>query len=365
MGWGHGRHRLFTSVTLAGQGQATRSGAPWDATGPVGVVVCVPRGTPAACRPQRRGTDRCPDRSPAPRTLVGVPRRATILVSVGVVVVLVAMTACRPLVASGGGPYGAPGDGWPTASHGPITWSPVSHPREAASPTPGPSGTTATRSAPAKRKRAKPRRLPATRVPQVLGDRSKRGEKVVALTFDDGPSPYTGQVLEVLRRERVPATFFVLGMNVRKRPADVHALALAGMSVQSHTWDHKNMESLSTEQLDRELRTTTREIQAHTGLRPRCVRPPYGAINPHVQGRIARAGQVPVTWNVDTRDWKHARAGTIVRRAVSGTHPGSIVLMHDGGGDRRQTVAALPHIIERLRARGYTFTTLCPHRRQP
>lgn len=205
--------------------------------------------------------------------------------------------------------------------------------------------------------------MPATQVPQVPGGRSKRGEKVVALTFDDGPSPYTARVLEVLRRERVPATFFVLGSNVRERPADVHALALAGMSVQSHTWDHKNMEGLSTAQLDWELRTTSRMIQAHTGLRPRCVRPPYGATNPRVQRRIARAGQVPVTWNVDTRDWKHAGTGTIVHRAVSDTRPGSIVLMHDGGGNRRQTVAALPRIIDRLRARGYTFTSLCPHRR--
>lgn len=294
-----------------------------------------------------------------------VPRRPTTLVSVGVVIVLVAMTGCRPLAAAGSGPYGRASDDWPTASRGPITWSPVGHSREVASPTPGRSGGTATRSAPAERKRQKLRRLPATRVPQVPGVRSQSGEKVVALTFDDGPSPYTGQVLEVLRRERVPATFFVLGMNVRERPADVHALALAGMSVQSHTWDHADMESLSEAELDRELRSTTRVIQAHTGLRPRCVRPPYGATNTHVQRRIARAGQVPVTWNVDTRDWKHARAGTIVRRAVSGTRPGSIVLMHDGGGDRRQTVAALPRIIERLRARGYTFTTLCPHRRQP
>lgn len=204
-----------------------------------------------------------------------------------------------------------------------------------------------------------PRRSPATQVPEIRGTPAPGGRKVVALTFDDGPWRDTPAVLSVLRRERVLATFFEIGRQVAATPGVSRELTDAGMSVQVHTWDHRNLTWMSNARIDAEVRRTANAIHRATGTTPRCVRPPDGAVDRRVLRRLARDRYVPVTWDVDTRDWARPGTSTIVRRAVAGARPGAIIIMHDGGGDRRQTVAALPKIIAKLRAKGYSFVPLC------
>lgn len=277
-------------------------------------------------------------------------RRCTVLPALFVLAAAALLGGCSRAFVSASGPgsgHGAlPGSTTPLPLR-PVTASP--HPRTpSASPTRSvhPVG---------------PRARPAWQVGQVPGVRPRGKAKAVALTFDDGPSPYTGRVLTVLRRTHVPATFFELGVQVKLYPKVSRSLAKAGMSVQSHTWDHRDLERLGTHAVDRELSRSARIIQAHTGRRPTCLRPPYGAVDRRVNKRIAKAGEVPVTWDVDTEDWKKLGANRVVHRALATVHPDAIILMHDGGGNRSQTVAALPRIIHRLRARGYHFVSLCHH----
>jgi peptidoglycan/xylan/chitin deacetylase (PgdA/CDA1 family) len=196
-------------------------------------------------------------------------------------------------------------------------------------------------------------------VPEIPGTRNPGGRKVIALTFDDGPWRDTPAVLSVLRRERVRATFFEIGRQVAATPQISKELADAGMSVQIHTWDHRNLTLLTDARVHAEVRRTAAAIHRATGTTPRCVRPPDGELNRRVERDLARDGYVPVNWDVDSRDWARPGVASIVRRAVAGARPGGIVVLHDGGGDRRQTVAALPEVIAKLRVRGYSFVSLC------
>lgn len=200
---------------------------------------------------------------------------------------------------------------------------------------------------------------PATQVPEVPGTHVPAGRKVVALTFDDGPWPYTPKILAALKRAHVRATFFEIGRQVAETPQLSKQLADAGMSVQIHTWDHRNLTWLSDARIDAEVHRTSGAIYRATGRTPTCVRPPDGEFNRRVSRELARKGYVPVNWDVDPRDWSRPGKARIVHRAVASARPGAIILLHDGGGDRSQTVAALPQIIAKLRAKGYSFVTLC------
>jgi peptidoglycan/xylan/chitin deacetylase (PgdA/CDA1 family) len=210
---------------------------------------------------------------------------------------------------------------------------------------------------------------PATRpiyaAPAVAG--GDRTARTVALTFDDGPSEFTPQVLEILRQKQVRATFFVLGKEVVQRPEELKAIVDAGHMVANHTWSH-NMPKPSvgwkTGTLAREIARTRRAIVESTGQEACLFRPPGGVL----KGTRAASRDALVSivmWSVDTRDWAGQRAGnrgfadTIRKRAQRGlkeAHP--VVLMHDGGGFRGSTVAALPRIIDDYRAAGYQFVDL-------
>lgn len=181
--------------------------------------------------------------------------------------------------------------------------------------------------------------------------------KVVYITFDDGPSPYTPQVLRVLSRYGVHATFFEVGQNVAAHPSLTSEVYRRGNSVQNHTWSHPDLRRMSASQFAYQVSATDRQIRARTGYRPCCLRPPYGAQNAAVRGRAAALGKKVVLWTVDPRDWSRPGAGAIRSRVLSHVRPGSVVLLHDGGGDRSQTVAALAGILRTLKARGYTFAT--------
>jgi peptidoglycan/xylan/chitin deacetylase (PgdA/CDA1 family) len=187
------------------------------------------------------------------------------------------------------------------------------------------------------------------------------GRFTVALTFDDGPSAWTASVLDVLDREGVPGTFFVVGRYVADRAAVVARAAASGHGVHNHSWSHPVLTTLSNAGIGSELRSTSDVVEAVTGLRPRCLRPPYGATNDRVRSVATSVGLREVLWNVDPSDYLNPSPATIAARVLAQADGRSLVVgLHDGGGTRANTVAALPAIIGGLRARGYEFVTACP-----
>lgn len=180
------------------------------------------------------------------------------------------------------------------------------------------------------------------------GSQTKR----VALTFDDGPSTYTAKVLSILRRNHVRSTFFEVGQNVLAYPDASRAIIAGGSEIANHSLRHESYPGSAS------MRATNSQIRKATGFRPCLFRPPYGAQNSRVVGDAAALGMSTILWDVDTRDWTRPGSSAIESRVLGSTHGGSIVLMHDGGGDRGQTVAALPRIIAKLKARGYHLVTV-------
>ncbi|WP_083750870.1 polysaccharide deacetylase family protein [Kribbella sp. ALI-6-A] len=182
--------------------------------------------------------------------------------------------------------------------------------------------------------------------------------KYVVLTFDDGPDPrYTPQILDILDRYGAKATFFVVGAEVKRHPELARRLHERGHSVQNHTWSHANLSKLSWSAFERQVKNTDAQIQARTGLAPGCLRPPYGARNGLVDRRAAALGKQVVLWDIDSRDWTRPGVAAIERRVPATVRNGSVILFHDGGGDRAQTIAALPKILKTLTASGFGFRT--------
>jgi peptidoglycan-N-acetylglucosamine deacetylase len=175
--------------------------------------------------------------------------------------------------------------------------------------------------------------------------------RCVALTYDDGPSAYTPTLLNTLWSKNVPVTFFVVGQQVKNRPATARRAFMEGHEVQNHTWSHPDLRTLSFSSQSSQYRATSNLIDSLGLPRTDQLRPPYGAYNSNTR----QLGVPLILWNVDTLDWRD-RNSTIVRdRAVGNTTPGSIVLMHDL---HSTTVSAAPGIIDGLRAKGYTFVTV-------
>jgi peptidoglycan/xylan/chitin deacetylase (PgdA/CDA1 family) len=182
-----------------------------------------------------------------------------------------------------------------------------------------------------------------------------------ALTFDDGPNAlYTPQILAELAAAGVPAAFFTVGYEGVARPDLLRAEAQGGHSVEDHTWDHADLTTLTPDAVTSELERTAELIQHATGVRPVCFRPPYEATNPTVVSIAAGLGLAQTLWNVDPTDWKRPGPSVIVNNVLAhATGQSVVIILHDGGGDRSQTVAAVPAIIAGLRARGYHFVRLC------
>lgn len=195
-----------------------------------------------------------------------------------------------------------------------------------------------------------------------------RVPQAVALTFDDGPSPYTPRVLRVLRRLRARATFFVVGELARRRPGLVRAALAAGMAVESHSFSHPYrppFDRLARWRIRAEIGRTA-ALLSRLGRRSRLFRPPGGAFSPYVLEAAGAAGQRVVLWSVDPRDWQPGvEPRQIARRVLRAVRPGAIVLLHDGGGDRSATVRALPAIIRGIRRKGLRLALLEPPPRLP
>jgi peptidoglycan/xylan/chitin deacetylase (PgdA/CDA1 family) len=194
---------------------------------------------------------------------------------------------------------------------------------------------------------------------QAPGGAATAGAKVIALTFDDGPSAYTPAVLSVLQQYHVPATFFEVGEEVPRYPQYAQLLTSAGYPVENHTWSHPDLTKLSPAQVGAQIDQTQAEIRAVTGTTPQCLRPPYDAFNATVLNQVAARGMTTMSYSIDSSDWTRPGVGAIVRAVVGAAFPGAVVGMHDGGGDRSETVAALPQIITQLRAEGYGFVSVC------
>lgn len=183
--------------------------------------------------------------------------------------------------------------------------------------------------------------------------------KVVALTFDDGPNPrYTPQILRILETQHVRATFFMVGQMVNAHGAAAKAVAADGMLIGNHSEGHKDMTRMKDAQVTYELEDAQTNIERVTGVTPRYFRFPFGSITPRVRRVAERLGLKVVGWGLDSGDWERPSTASIVSRVARNAKPGTIVLMHDGGGDRSRTVAALAPVIRALRAKGYTFVTV-------
>ncbi len=179
--------------------------------------------------------------------------------------------------------------------------------------------------------------------------------KCIALTFDDGPGPYTTKLLGYLRQSQTPATFFMLGQQVQSFPKVARAVAADGHEVGVHTWSHPQLTRLSPAQIDRQLNSTINVLQAKAGVTPTLLRPPYGATNATVRAEAKKAGLAVILWNVDTLDWKTLSTSKTIAAAVHDTRRNSIILVHD---IHPTSVEAVPGIISALRAKGYTFVTV-------
>jgi peptidoglycan-N-acetylglucosamine deacetylase len=178
----------------------------------------------------------------------------------------------------------------------------------------------------------------------------------IALTFDDGPSPeFTPRILEVLRRYEAVATFFCVGLNAHAFPETLGRAAEAGHEIGNHTWSHPYLPDLSHPELNDQLERTGEAIAAVTGRVPTLVRPPYGGRSAQVLRRLAEAGMTTVLWSAATSDWARPGQDVIEAEVARRAEPGSIVLFHDGGGDRSQTAAALPGVLDQLIGKGYRF----------
>jgi len=206
---------------------------------------------------------------------------------------------------------------------------------------------------------------PAKHAPQLPGRpvRDVSGPGVVALTFDDGPDPtWTPRILDVLRREHVPATFFVIGKEAERHQGLLRQELDDGHVIGDHTYSHPDLSKASDWHSRLEISGAAWVVEGETGRRPLLFRSPYGHGDaaPHAKGADALAGDLgfhPVGWTDDTDDWRQPGPDKIVHNALSQLSERTVVLLHDGGGRRDQTVAALPRIIDALKARGYLFTT--------
>jgi len=184
-----------------------------------------------------------------------------------------------------------------------------------------------------------------------------RGHEL-ALTFDDGPGPYTQQLVGVLNKYHVHATFFAIGEEERYFSGGTLLELRSGDVVGDHTETHPMMASLSRHDQHEELFEQIARIELLGGPRPRLFRPPYGSFNATTFKELHALRMLMVLWSTDTRDYTMPGVQAIVQSALAGAHPGAIILMHDAGGDRSETIAALPAIVAGLRKRGLRPVTI-------
>jgi peptidoglycan/xylan/chitin deacetylase (PgdA/CDA1 family) len=183
-------------------------------------------------------------------------------------------------------------------------------------------------------------------------------QREIALTFDDGPGPYTPQLLDQLQRLHAPATFFEVGLMIHYFNSSLLRELQMGEAIGDHTAQHPMMAQLTRGQQASEILDQTHDLARYGAPFPRLYRPPYGSFNRATFAILKRLRMLMVLWTVDTSDYRQPGVEAIVHSALAGAKPGAIILMHDAGGTRTQTIAALPLIVRGLRARGYKLVTI-------
>jgi peptidoglycan/xylan/chitin deacetylase (PgdA/CDA1 family) len=178
---------------------------------------------------------------------------------------------------------------------------------------------------------------------------------MVALTFDDGPSPYTSHVLDLLEQYNCSATFFVVGNVVNARKDVVRRAYNMGCEIGGHSWSHRDLTKISEEDVRQELTKTSNAVQDITGTAPKFYRPPYGAVNSQVKSISADMGLPLICWSVDTRDWKTRNADAVYNSVMNETKDRSIVLVHDL---HKTTADAMDRVIPALLDKGYQLVTV-------
>ena len=183
--------------------------------------------------------------------------------------------------------------------------------------------------------------------------------RAIALTFDDGPHPdHTPAILDVLAEEGVQATFFVIGTEVARHPEIARRIVEEGHQIANHSYNHPDYRNLTYQEIRTDVERSQDIIENATGVRPDWVRPPYGLTDASVYSVLGDKDMMIAHWTVDPTDWRIPGARTIRNRVVSHTQPGSVILLHDGGGNRTQTVRATRGIIRDLRADDFEFVTV-------
>ena len=212
---------------------------------------------------------------------------------------------------------------------------------------------------------------------QIFGRTLTNGptnERVVALTYDDGPNPpYTGRILDVLEQEHVHATFFLVGRAVQAYPSVARREERDGDAIGNHTWDHRHLIVLPRSQVRSSLQRTDAAIYAATGRHTTLMRPPFGARDWIVMQVAHKLGYTVVMWSVPlARDWEYPPARVIAQRILSNVSDGSIIVLHDGNRgqlcsakhlpphvcDRRNDIEATRLIVDNLKSQGYRFVTI-------
>lgn len=187
------------------------------------------------------------------------------------------------------------------------------------------------------------------------------GEKKIGLTFDDGPSTWTPLILDILQEYQIQATFFLLGERAQPYSHIIEEILKDGHLIGNHSFSHQDLRELSPQEVfEKEIHPTSLLLEEMTGLYPLILRPPYGAISDEAIEYLGQKGFRIVNWSLDTFDWDRDQNSIqeIWQKVESYHHPGAIILLHDGGGNRENTLKALPLLIETLQKRGYLFQRL-------
>lgn len=182
-------------------------------------------------------------------------------------------------------------------------------------------------------------------------------DRFIALTFDDGPHPrLTPRLLDLLKKENVRATFFVLGEQAAAHPGIVRRIDLEGHEIGNHSWNHLSFSRLNRADIREELKSTSEAIRSATGRNPILMRPPYGDTNESLNLWIAEEfGMKVILWSIDSNDWRDRNAELVRRNILSKARPGSIVLCHD---IHASTIEAMPALIADLKRKGFRFVTV-------
>jgi len=198
----------------------------------------------------------------------------------------------------------------------------------------------------------------AKKYPSDLYINGQTENKVVALTFDDGPDPVnTPKIIKVLRDNNIQGTFFCIGEQIEACKSIIKQAYADGDVIANHSWSHKDLTIINTAEIKNEVTLTENEINKVIGKRSALIRPPYGDINDAALNSLIALNYKSIIWSTDTLDWEQREDANIVKNVVNNVRPGEIILMHCNE-DKKATTEALPQIISKLKQMGYSFVTV-------